>query len=168
MNPVRAYDYLMRARDHLFDWVRPLSQEQYTREFPFGLRTLRSTLLDIATGEWVWERRLLAEPIPPFSEWPFSEDRRPTFAALETAWRALAEQTSQTFRSITDWNRVIEFRTTEFGKEVHVFPTAGDIALNLCFHEVHHRAQAMAMLRLLGIPAQNLDYRFLMYPETKS
>ncbi len=29
--------------------------------------------------------------------------------------------------------------------------------MQMLFHEVHHRAQAMAMLRQLGIEAQNLD-----------
>ncbi|MGQ0549944.1 MAG: DinB family protein [Armatimonadota bacterium] len=28
----------------------------------------------------------------------------------------------------------------------------------MLLHEVHHRAQAMAMLRQLGVEAQNLDY----------
>ena len=72
--------------------------------------------------------------------------------------RALAEQTLRTFRDIKDWNQVIMFPALEGDDVMTVAPTAGDIALNLCFHEVHHRAQAMAMLRLLSIPAQNLDY----------
>jgi uncharacterized damage-inducible protein DinB len=36
--------------------------------------------------------------------------------------------------------------------------TLGDIATQLVLHEVHHRAQAMAMLRQFGVAAQNLDY----------
>lgn len=28
----------------------------------------------------------------------------------------------------------------------------------MLLHEVHHRAQAMAMLRELGVSAQNVDY----------
>jgi uncharacterized damage-inducible protein DinB len=41
--------------------------------------------------------------------------------------------------------------------------TPADVATQLCFHEVHHRAQAMAMLRQLGVEAQNLDYNAFMY-----
>ena len=44
MNFVRAYDYLTQARARIFDWIRPLNQEQYTQAFPFGLGTLRATL----------------------------------------------------------------------------------------------------------------------------
>jgi len=46
---------------------------------------------------------------------------------------------------------------------VIVRATAGGIATQLLLHEVHHRAQVMAMLRQLGIPAQNLDYSILKF-----
>lgn len=36
--------------------------------------------------------------------------------------------------------------------------TRGEAATQMLLHEVHHRAQAMAMLRQLGVEAQNLDY----------
>jgi uncharacterized damage-inducible protein DinB len=36
--------------------------------------------------------------------------------------------------------------------------TKAAIATQLLLHEVHHRAQAMAILRQLGVPAQDLDY----------
>src|SRR5713226_6361009 len=164
MNPPRAYEYLTLSRARLFDWIRPLSQGDYTREFPFGLHTIRATITEIAGGEWAFARRLREESLPPWEEWPFREERLPTFKDLEAAWRPIAEQTLQTFRDIKDWNRAIVFPAREGDDVMTVAPTAGDIALNLCFHEVHHRAQAMAMLRLRSIPAQNLDYRFLMYP----
>jgi uncharacterized damage-inducible protein DinB len=134
------------------------------RGFPFGLHTIRATMTEIARGEWAFARRLREETLPPWEEWPFREERLPTFKDLEAAWRPLAEQTLQTFRRVRDWNRVIVFRAQEGDNVMTVAPTAGDIALNLCFHEVHHRAQVMAMLRLLGVSAQNLDYRLLMYP----
>lgn len=164
MNPVRSYEYLRLSRARLFDWIRPLSQEDYTREFPFGLQTVRATITEIARGEWAFARRLREEPLPPWEEWPFREERLPTFKDLEEAWRALAQQTLRTFKEVRNWSRVIVFQAKEGDEVMTVAPTAGDIALNLCFHEVHHRAQAMAMLRLMGVPAQNLDYRLLMYP----
>jgi uncharacterized damage-inducible protein DinB len=53
------------------------------------------------------------------------------------------------------------------GKTQRVSATAGDLVTQLLFHEVHHRAQAMAMLRLQGIEAQNLDYSGLMFKRTE-
>jgi uncharacterized damage-inducible protein DinB len=43
----------------------------------------------------------------------------------------------------------------------------------MLMHEIHHRAQAMAMLRQLGVEAQNLDYisfaaRRQEYPKDKA
>ena len=39
----------------------------------------------------------------------------------------------------------------------------GEFALQLCFHEIHHRAQAMAMLRQLGTKAESIDYSVLKF-----
>jgi uncharacterized damage-inducible protein DinB len=39
---------------------------------------------------------------------------------------------------------------------------AGGIAGQLLFHEIHHRAQVMAMRHQVGVKAENLDYSLLM------
>ena len=44
--------------------------------------------------------------------------------------------------------------------------TAEGIAGQLLFHEVHHRAQVMAMLRQAGVAAENLDYSGLVWERT--
>ena len=55
LNPVHLYGYLVKARAKLLNWVRPLSLEQYTQEFPFGLKTLRDTLVEIPQAEWTYK-----------------------------------------------------------------------------------------------------------------
>ncbi len=49
-------------------------------------------------------------------------------------------------------------RQVRDGRPVRLTAAKGDIAVQLLLHDVHHRAQAMAMLRQLGVDAQNLDY----------
>jgi uncharacterized damage-inducible protein DinB len=49
----------------------------------------------------------------------------------------------------------------------------GEIGVQMLMHEVHHRAQVMAMLKQLGVEAQNLDYiafvaRREEYPKDKA
>jgi uncharacterized damage-inducible protein DinB len=44
-----------------------------------------------------------------------------------------------------------------------VTTTRGDIVAQLVLNEVHHRAQAMSMLRQLGVAAEDLDYSVMMY-----
>ncbi len=41
--------------------------------------------------------------------------------------------------------------------------TTAGAATQLLFHEVHHRAQVMAMLRHIGTPLQGLDYSLLKW-----
>lgn len=163
MRPARAYDGLTLARQRLFDWIRPLGQEQYTREFPIGLHTLQATMIEIATGEWLHTHRLRGETPPPRDAWPITPAHLPLFADLEPVWTEQAKATRALLAGITDWDREIEYRVPQGERTIVITATAGDIATHLLFHEVHHRAQAMAMLRQLGVEAQNLDYSAFMY-----
>ena len=105
--------------------------EQYTQEFPFGLKTLRDTLVEIPQAEWTYVQRLRGlAMVPAWEERPFARFYKTDFAPLDAAFPAQVEETTRTLR------------------------------------EIHHRAQAMAMLRQLGVPAQDLDYSFLMYDRT--
>ncbi len=165
MNFIRTYDYLAQSRAKLFDWIRPLRQDQYTQEFPFGLHSVRATMIEIAGVEWLYVRRLSdpKQAVPPREEWPISEHRQPTFKDLESAWAEQAARSRDVIAKIRDWDAAVEYTTPQSGKRVVVSATKGDIATQLCLHEVHHRAQAMAMLRQLGAPAENLDYSILMF-----
>jgi len=156
-----AYDVLCQAREKLFDWIRPLSQAQYTQSFPFGLHTLRTTLVEIAGTERWLAMRIREEPFPvPFDwdEWPISERACPAFADLEAAWRAQMPQTRATLAAISEPERIVENRIVGRRRVATYRATQGDIAMQLLMHEVHHRAQAMAMLRQLGVEAQDIDY----------
>ncbi|HKV44492.1 MAG TPA: DinB family protein [bacterium] len=158
MDFVRVYEILAQARERLFGWIRPLGQTQYTQPFPFGLRTLRATLVEIAQVEYFYGKRLREEPLPGSDDYPISEARQPTFADLERVWTALAQETRATLVGIADWNRAVTRRIEQPEKLILSTATKADIATQMLFHEVHHRAQAMAMLRQLGVEAQNLDY----------
>lgn len=156
-----AYDVLGQAREKLFGWIRPLSQAQYTQAFPFGLSTLQTTMVEIAgTERWLAMRIREAEFPVPFSwdDWPITEKTCPTFADLERAWRAQMPETRKTLEAITDPARVVETHLIGAERVTTYRAAQGDLAMQLLMHEVHHRAQAMAMLRQLGIEAQDIDY----------
>jgi uncharacterized damage-inducible protein DinB len=167
LDAMRLYDYLTAARHKLLDWVRPLTQEQYTKEFPFGLKTVRATLIEMARAEWIYMTRLAGETVPPRDQWPITEDRYPAFADLEKAWTALEPRTRAALAGVADWDQRREWQATVSppGKTLLVAGTPADIAAQFFFHEVHHRAQVMAMLRQFGIAAQNLDYSGLMFTQ---
>jgi len=166
--PAAVYEYLEKARATLLDWVRPLTLEQYTKEFPFGKKTIRDTLVEIPLAEWIYGRRLVGEPAPPREQQPFVKYYQTEFAPLEDAWRELADHTRGLLRAERDWARSVEYIIRPPNRPaVQIHATAGGLATQLICHEVHHRAQVMAMLRQFGISAENLDYSALMVQRTE-
>lgn len=167
-HPPHLHDYLVKARAKLLDWVRPLSLEQYTQEFPLGLKTLRATMIEIASGEWVYTRRLRGEEVLPPADRPFAPFAATGFAPLEPVWQDQTERTNRTLREIWDWSQPLEYLVKQKDRPtIRIQTTTGGIAAQMLFHEIHHRAQAMAMLRQLGVAAQNLDYSLFMFHRTE-
>ncbi|MGQ0572112.1 MAG: DinB family protein [Armatimonadota bacterium] len=158
LDPVRIYDVLAQARAKLFEWIRPVTQEQYTQKFPFGLGTLRRTVVEMALVEWLYATALRGEQTPSREDWPISEERQPTFSGIEALWTEQAPRTRAALAATNDWNGSIDRKMARGDKMVVQTITRADAATQMLMHEVHHRAQAMAMLRQLGVEAQNLDY----------
>ncbi|MDR7523578.1 MAG: DinB family protein [Armatimonadota bacterium] len=159
------YEYLVKARERIFDWVRPLAPQQYQREFPYALKTIHATLVHTASAEWVYGHRLRGQPVA-LADSPFTTERMTVFAQVESAWRTLAGETRALLGQITDWDALVESRMYPQGPAnpaVRVRATKAGIASQLVFHEVHHRSQVMSMLKQLGVAAQNLDYSALMF-----
>jgi len=164
MEPLTIYDYLTRARGRLLDWVRPLSAEQYGRQFPIGVGTLGRTLTHIMASEWYYVQRMQGRDVPPYDQWPVRHETPLPFAALETAWTEQARRTRDALSAVRDWSAALEYQIiADDGRPEIITASAADIFTQLAFHEVHHRAQAMSMLRQLGIAAEDLDYNALMY-----
>lgn len=167
-SPVAIYEYLVKARGRLLDWVRPLSMEQYTKAFPFGKKTIRDTLVEIPLAEWLYGMRLIGETIPPREQQPFVKYYQTELAPLEDAWRELADRTRRLLQEERDWARSVEYIIRPPNRPAaQIRATAGGIATQMICHEVHHRAQVMAMLRQFGIAAENLDYSALMVTRTE-
>jgi uncharacterized damage-inducible protein DinB len=159
IDPAGVYDVQTKARRRLFDWVRPLTQAQYIRPFPFGCATVRATLVEIVRSEHYLRLRLTEQPIPPFDDnYPISETRQPRFADLEAVWEPQTSAVRAVLAETADWDRRVTCELRWPDRIVTLTASKAAIVTQLLLHEVHHRAQAMAMLRLLGVPAQDLDY----------
>jgi uncharacterized damage-inducible protein DinB len=179
MEPLRTYDYLTLARQRVFEWIRPLSSEQYSREFPVGLGTLGKTLTHIITSEWYYVQRLQGSEVPPYDQWPIHpvhpgdegprrpsarKENPPPFATLEATWIEQARHTRDALSAVRDWNQELEYQVTDDDNWSAIVTTSrGDIFTQLALHEVHHRAQAMGMLRQLGVALDDIDFNTLMY-----
>jgi uncharacterized damage-inducible protein DinB len=164
----RAFEYLTAARGRLLGWVRDLEVERsgaYAQPFPFGLGSIRSTLLHVAAAEWAYVERLAGRDFP-LTDSPFTPDRLPEFEPFARAWDAQAVRTAAAIRALGDPARPVEFISRAGPAPVRARTTAGEIALHMVLHEVHHRAQVMAMLRMSGVRAENLDYSFVAFVRT--
>jgi uncharacterized damage-inducible protein DinB len=174
MDPLKIYDYLTKARERALDAVRALSPEQYQRSFTFGLKTIGSTLTHIMVSEGYYIQRIEGRAVPPYDQWPIKYENPPVFEVIERTWREQAKKTRAVVAAERDWARTItwlSFPDDSSGggnKRFHITCTAGDIFTQLALHEVHHRAQIMAMLRELGRPLEDLDYNALMYQRVEA
>ncbi|MBM3471066.1 MAG: hypothetical protein FJX73_09800 [Armatimonadetes bacterium] len=165
MQPQMMYEYLVQARRRLFDWIRPLSKEQYEREFPYGLKTIHATLLHTAGAEWAYSHRLQGQQVAA-TDSPYTPEKIRSFSELETAWSTMAEGTRAALAGVTSWDEPVAYRIYPQGPgspAVRITTTRAGVGAQLILHEAHHRSQVMSMLRQMGVAAQNLDYSVFMF-----
>ena len=155
------YEYLVKARETLLGWIREQPPAVYTQKFPIGKGTIQATLIHIASSEYGYVHRLRGRGYLPEDN-PFDYEQLPELEPFLAAWDRQRPVTRETLASIGDPNRPIEYVTKFFQPPMRIRTVAGGIAGQLLFHEIHHRAQVMAMLRQVGVKAENLDYSLLM------
>lgn len=164
MDPLAIYDYLIRARRRVLDWVRLLSSGDYAREIFPGQRPIAHTLTHMMISEWAYLQRIQERSLPPYEEWRFQDENPPEFSELETAWTAQAVNARETLAAVGDWKRKLEYRVDrDDGGAMIVTASPADIFTQLALHEVHHRAQVMVMLRQLGVGLEDIDFNIMTY-----
>lgn len=167
MNPVKVYDYLVRSRALVLNAVRALTPEQLSCPMGFGLGTVASTLAHLYTSEWYYAERWHGREVPPYPSWAVQYQRPPALAELESLWAPLMRDVRAMVAAERDWQRPISYDTfaDDRGRRFRVTATPADIFAQLALHEAHHRAQLLAMLRLMGdAPTiEDIDYSEMMY-----
>jgi uncharacterized damage-inducible protein DinB len=110
-------------------------------------------------------QRMLGRDVPSYENWPIKDENPPPFEVLEAKWNEQAQQTLAALSDVRNWSDDLEYSFTEDdGRQIIVNASPADIFTQLALHEVHHRAQALNILRRLGITiAEDLDYNALMY-----
>ncbi len=170
MNPILTYDYLTKARDRVFDSIRPLSDEQYRREFPFGLKTIATTITHTMLCEWLYVERIQGRALPPYDQWPIQDENPPAFGVIEATWRAQAARTRAASEGERDWNPTDRYTTVADSKRhrFEVTTSPSEIMTQAVLHEVHHRSQVMAMLRMTpgATPVEDVDFNDMVYQRT--
>jgi uncharacterized damage-inducible protein DinB len=177
MDPIKIYDYLTKSREKVFDAVRALTPAQYARESAIGLNSIGRTLTHMMIVEWSYIERMQQHTLPPYEQWPIQDEKPPAFAVIEKTWREQAPNTRavlEKFWNGGNWDKEFEYisqaRPANDGKlvrtQINVSPA--DLFTQLTLHEMHHRAQVMAMLRECGSPPlQDIDFGYLMFKRKK-
>ncbi len=83
-------------------------------------------------------------------------------------WKDGEAGTRAWLESERDWTRRIEVASRIPGRgPMRVVFTPEQVAFQMFYHEVHHRAHSMAMLRQMGVAAENLDFSINAYEWTE-
>ena len=159
------FDYLVTARGRLLGWLQEQPPEVYTRKFSIGLGSIRETLLHTAAAEFGYVQRLSGKDYSP-KDVPFTAEQLPGLEPFLAAWDRQRPATRDALARLGDPNRTVEYVSRSWTPPMRIRTIAGGVAGQLLFHEIHHRAQVMAMLRQAGVKAENLDYSVLVVERT--
>lgn len=163
---LKTYDYLAAARGRVFDRARTLTPRQHAQAFPIGPGSLLRTFAHVLGAEWYYVQRLTEAELPPRGRWPIDDENPPALPVVEAIWFEQAARTRAAFQGVTDWQAEVRYEVDaeDAGRgRRRVTATVSDIFTQLVLHEVHHRAQAMNMLRHLGAPVDDLDFNAMCY-----
>lgn len=142
----RMHEHRLWVRIRLIEAIGPLSEAQRTKLFPMGPGSLHRILIHMYGAELVWLEALLGTPAPRFP----NDDEFTDFAKLLHAWAALDQRWSRYLGDVDadELNRLV-VRSNRAG--VPHTTTVEDILIHVCTHDFYHTAQAVNMLRQLGV-----------------
>lgn len=170
MDPLRLYNYLATARERIFDGVRPIEDSAYRREFGIGLGSLARTLHHCRGAEIMYMRRICGERgvprvVSPTDDPEVTSGDALAFLDLERSWRETASATLRGLEEATGdgWMKPERIESVWEGRAFVYEASPADFFSQLVVHEVHHRAQAMQMLRRLGVSVGEIDFSTLMF-----
>ena len=157
---IALFRYNDWADTRLLDAASPLDDAALDTRHQIGPGSLRRTLIHIHNGESVWLRRWIdgASGTPAEPRWP-SEAEPIAIADLAARFHATWAERDAFLAGLTsaDLSRVQGYRDS---KGSLFEATLGDMILQAALHSVHHRAQAVNLLRrVAGVAAApELDY----------
>jgi uncharacterized damage-inducible protein DinB len=127
------------ANRQILEACRPLSIEQFHRKFEMGPGSLHDTMTHVFEAMLIWTEMLAGRERPTFEKKTRTVDE--LFALQESSSKAFAAQARA--------KGVAEPMTATRQGKSWVFPRGG-VVTHVMTHGMHHRAQALNMLRHVG------------------
>lgn len=157
LDVLRTAMSLLRYSDHMNEQIlsaaSTLGDEQLDRTFDMGRSTLRKTLMHLWAGEATWLKRWKGQRETP---WPNEEEAAPVEAIRERLHRVFLERDE--FLSGLSENELAQTLVYRDSKGGQFSATLSDMLLQGILHSVHHRAQAVNMIRRLSGTSLEMDY----------
>ncbi|TWT41208.1 DinB family protein [Phycisphaerae bacterium RAS1] len=144
------------ARDKLLSVAATLSDAQLDAGVAMGLGSLRDTLHHLWAAEAVWLERWKHVPQARLAE----HSPRLPVDELGQRWRATSRERDDLLQALDD--AAIQQPLTYSHPDGNSYSQRlGDQMMHVCNHAVHHRAQALNMLRRCGAATPGLDFLFM-------
>jgi len=158
LTPIRRlHQHRQWANRQLRDAARPLSPDQHHQTFDIGAGSLLATLTHLHAAEDVWLNTITDQP----TRSPF-DYRFDTLADLEPAWDHSEQRwTDYLDRLAPDHLTRPVTKTSSLTGKSYTNPLL-DILLHVCTHAHYTTAQAVNILRRLGLPPDQLPDAMLI------
>ena len=148
------------GRDRLMRLVVKLDDGQLDRPFEMGEGSLRKTMWHLFKWEWMWLRRWQGAS-------PVAEDCPRDFPSMQdlwNEWRETASRRDDFLAGLSDED--LRRRVTSTGTEGKPYTfLRGHMMLHVCNHGTHHRAQAVNMLRHVGVKPPPMDFLEMVHEQ---
>ena len=141
------------ADGRLLEASAGLADEALDRAFDMGMGTLRRTLIHTWAGESVWLARWMGKSE---TKWP-DEAERLAVAEIQKRFGAVWVERSRFLASLQDGDLTRE-QVYRDSRGSLFRATLGNMLIQGVTHSMHHRAQAVNMLRRLDAGVVELDY----------
>jgi len=145
----RLREHQEYARHKLLAAAESLNDQQLRQSFEIGTGSIWNTLVHLYAAEFVWLEAIEGNPSP-ISPWQIKFD---AMSDLIVAWQSLDSRWSTFFDGLepSDLKRSIAKQSTSSGAGKLWATPLSDVLLHIPLHAQYTTAQAINMLRHLGV-----------------
>lgn len=155
------FAYNRWADDRVLAACRGLTAEQYTRELPGGMASLRSTLVHLIGATRAWSRRLQGETVTALA----TEEELPTLAEAERMLAEARAALDSLLAGMTPEKLSAIFTYRNLKNEEKKLPY-WMVLRHVVNHGTYHRGQIAVKLKRLGVEPPQTDLVFWAIEET--
>lgn len=158
------YQYNDWANGRLFQLAQGLADDQLDSPMDMGFGSLRATLFHMLAAEQIWLERW---QLKPWRTFPMNPEGV-SLEAIASGLKAASERRMEIIRNGREnvWSESVSYKDSKQNEHSNQLI---DMLVHVANHGVHHRAQALYMLKQFGRKVTGgLDYLFfhIAYPTT--